>query len=58
MANGGLCGMYNFRKMHSATAKQSKYTNIVKPIEMLEKEKFEKGQQMEIEREDKKVQEA
>ena len=42
MAKGGWTGMYNFRKMHSETAKRSKYESIVKTREELDREEIER----------------
>ncbi len=46
MALGGYTAMNNFRKIHSATAKQSKYATIVKTVEDLEREAQEEQNRM------------
>eukprot|EP00347_Sterkiella_histriomuscorum_P023071 403336062 len=49
MAKGGWTGMYNFRKMHSATAKRSKYESIVKTQEELDREEIERENHQDME---------
>lgn len=48
MALGGTTAMHNFRKIHSALSKKSKYPTIVKTTADLEREALEELNRMEV----------